>query len=95
MARALVDGGLTITNGVYKIRVNECECFSFETYGGDISDPSIFAEADSVEQSLRDATLVSQALAKAGIRHRFEVHTCPDDDDGEFVAYLHFDWPQA
>jgi hypothetical protein len=39
--------------------------------------------------SVPEAQLVSDALARAGINHRFEIY----DDGGELSGYLHHEWP--
>jgi hypothetical protein len=96
MMKVLAAGGLRIMEGQYSIWVRDCERFSFVTYGGDICEPTISAEADSVDVMIRDAGLVSDALAKAGIRHRFEIYDASDDEDfvETLFAYKHYGWPQ-
>jgi hypothetical protein len=51
------------------------------------------ADADSPEDMFRDGTLVSEALTRTGIRHRFEIYD--DDAAGRaaIVGYLHYGWP--
>ena len=89
MADILRAAGLSVTMGRYAIRVDDCECFAFQAYGGDLGEPMIQASAETLERLLQDATRVSLALAAAGLRHRFEVY-----DGGERLAgYLHHDWP--
>jgi hypothetical protein len=88
MASLLVDAGLKIKVGQYSIRV-ECEShFVFQHYGMDVSEPVIEADADSLEQLLMDAKMVSNALAHGGVRHRFEIYF----HENKLVAYLHHDW---
>ncbi len=89
MARILTNAGLKIRVGRYSIRIQSCEDFTFQEYGGDLGDPSIDAGADTLEAMLRDGGLVSGALAAANVRHRFEIY----DDNDEMVGYLHHDWP--
>lgn len=89
MAKILRKAGLNIYVGHYSVRVEDCSHFSFEQYGGDLGDPMIDADAPSVEAMLRDGKLVSDVLAKAKIRHRFEIY----DYRREIVGYLHYDWP--
>jgi hypothetical protein len=89
MAAILRDAGLRIRVGRYSIRVEDCSWFVFQHYGGDLCDPCIESDADSSEQMLRDGKLVSDALSRAGIRHRFEVY----DHRDEMVGYLHHEWP--
>ena len=89
MAAVLRSAGLTVYVGRYSLRVEDCSHFVFQEYGGDISEPSIDADAESLDEMLRDGTLVSDALARAGIRHRFELY----DAANEMVGYLHHNWP--
>ena len=89
MAALLRDAGLTVAVGQYSIRVEDCSHFVFQDYGGDLGDPSIDADADSVSEMLRDGQLVSAALARAGIAHRFEIY----DDQNKLSGYLHQQWP--
>ncbi len=65
MARILANAGLEITVGRYSIRIQSCEDFTFQEYGGDLGDPSIDAGASTLEVMLRDGGLVSGALAAA------------------------------
>jgi hypothetical protein len=90
MASILREAGLQIHVGRYSIRVEDCSHFIFQDYGGDLGDPVIDADADTIDELIRDATLVSGALSKAAIKHRFEVYRHASD---EMVAYFHYDWP--
>jgi hypothetical protein len=81
--------GLKVVVGRYSLRVKDCSHFVFQDYGGDLCDPMIDADADSAEAMLLDGRLVSDALRRAGIRHRFEIY----DDGLEMVGYLHHQWP--
>lgn len=89
MAFLLRAAGLTVSVGPYAVRVHDCDHFSFEQYGGDLGPPRIAADASSLEDLMRDAKRVSEALARAGLRHRFEVY----DGRGELAGYVHNDWP--
>jgi hypothetical protein len=89
LASLLRDAGLTIAVGQYSIRIEDCSHFVFQDYGGDICDPTIDADADSVEEMLRDGQLVSNVLASSGIAHRFEIY----NDQHELSGYLHHQWP--
>jgi hypothetical protein len=89
MASILRRAGLSVTVGQYSIRLDDCEHFVFQEYGGDLGDPSIDADADSSDHLLRDASRVSRALAEANIRHRFEIY----DHNDVLAGYLHHDWP--
>jgi hypothetical protein len=90
MASILRRAGLSVTVGQYSIRVDDCDHFVFQDYGGDLGNPSIDADADSRDQLLHDAGRVSRALAVANIRHRFELY----DENNVMVGYLHHDWPR-
>ncbi|MEZ6191863.1 MAG: hypothetical protein R3C45_11325 [Phycisphaerales bacterium] len=89
MASLLQRSGLTITVGRYSIRLNDFSHFVIQEYGGDLGDPQIEADADSVEQLMRECEVVSQIFSNARIRHRFEVY----DSENEMAGYLHYDWP--
>jgi hypothetical protein len=89
MAALLRDAGLHVHVGRYSIRIDDCSHFTFQQYGGDLGDPSIEADAHSVEEMMREGKLVSDALAHAGIKHRFEIY----NDRDELSGYLHDEWP--
>jgi len=91
LARLLIAAGLRFHIGKYSVRVENCERFSFEQYGGDISEPCIVADAETTEKMISDSKLVSHALATVGIRHRFEVY----DGNANLAAYFHHDWPET
>jgi hypothetical protein len=71
------------------VRVQDCSHFVFQHLGGEVLAPSIDADAENAEVLLRDAQLVSNALAAAGVKHRFEVYDFKDI----LFAYLHHNWP--
>ena len=89
MAIILRNGGLRILVGRYSVRVEDCSHFVFQEYGGDLGDPSIDADSDTVADMIRDGRLVSEALSRAGVKHRFEVY----DDCDTLAGYLHHEWP--
>jgi hypothetical protein len=89
LALLLRNAGLKVIAGKYSIRIEDCSHFAFEEYGGDIGEPTIDADADTPEDMMRDARLVSNALTAAGIKHRFEIYNASD----ELVGYLHHCWP--
>ena len=91
MARIMRDAGLKVNVGQYSVRLDNCEHFVFQHYGGDICDPIVEADGSNLEIMTRDARRVSDALTAKNIRHRFELY----DDSGEMVGYIHHDWPQA
>ena len=85
----LRSGGLRIQAGQYSVRVEDCSHFVFQEYGGDLGDPSIDADADTVSDMIREGQLVSDVLSRAGFKHRFEIY----DDCNALAGYLHYDWP--
>ena len=89
MANILRAAGLAVVVGRYSIRVEGHSRFNFGQYGGDLGDPVIDANADSVAELLSTASLVSEALGRVGIIHRFELY----EDDHEMAGYLHYGWP--
>ena len=89
LASILQNAGLRLNVGRYAIRVENCSHFVFRELEGDIGGPCITADADTVEEILRDAKLVSGALAQAGIRHSFEIY----DESSELVSTVEFAGP--
>jgi hypothetical protein len=89
IAMILRNGGLRIQVGRYSVRVEDCSHFVFQEYGGDLGDPSIDADADTVDEMIREGRLVSDALSRAGVKHRFEIY----DDCNTLAGYLHHNWP--
>jgi hypothetical protein len=71
MADILRAAGLRVTVGPYSVRVQDCSHFVFQHDGGDRGEPVIDADAESLDEMLHDAGLVSRALARAGVGHRF------------------------
>jgi hypothetical protein len=91
MVALLKKAGLTVSVGRYAIHVMDCERFIFQEYGGDLGPPCLDVEAETPERVLADAKLVSDALTKRKLRHRFEIYD--KDGEGKMVAYLHYDLP--
>jgi hypothetical protein len=91
MADILRAAGLVVTVGRYSVRVEGHSRFKFQEYGIDLGDPVIDADAESVAELLSTARLVSEALGRAGVVHRFELY----DDGDELAGYLHHKWPLA
>jgi hypothetical protein len=89
MTAILRDGGLRIQVGRYSLRVQDCSHFVFQEYGGDLGDPAIDADADTVADMIREGGLVSDALSRAGVKHRFEIY----NDSDKLAGYLHHQWP--
>lgn len=96
MASILRAAGLMIDVGRFSIRVLNCSDFAFQEYGGDIGEPSIEAGAVSPDALMREARVVSDVLARANLKHRFEIYSW-DERTGhyELRGYLHYDWPPS
>lgn len=90
MIRLLKKAGLKIYIGQYSIRIEDFSHFVFQNYGRDICEPSIDADADSLEEMLQAGEVVSKALSSANIRHRFELYHIDSED---IAGYLHHKWP--
>jgi len=91
LAKILTNSGLEVYVGNYSIRVLDCECWSFESVESNAA--AINADTDTIERAIEDVRLVSNALAGANIRHRFEVWG--DDKLVEKALYYqHHLWPQ-
>jgi hypothetical protein len=90
MARLMKTAGFSVYVGRYSIRLQDCEHFAFQEYGGDLGDPQLDADASTLQKMLEDGGRVSAALTAADIRHRFELY----NDNDELVGYLHHRWPQ-
>lgn len=88
MEKILEGAGLGVRSAKFSIRIEDCSHFVFQQYGGDIGEPVIDADAESVERMVKDGERVYTALAKAEVEHRFEVY----NSDDELVAVL--DWPR-
>lgn len=86
----LREGGLHVVEDGHTLHVADAFRWTFDHVSVDGAEPEVEADAETVEMLLRDAERVSTALARAKIRHRFEVF------DGDRVprGYFHFDWPQ-
>jgi hypothetical protein len=89
MASILRAAGLVVTEGRFSVRVESCSHFVFQEYGGDLGDPVIDADAESAEEAIRDAQIVSNALAHADIKHHFEIYNHRDELAGD----VHHNWP--
>lgn len=91
LAQILRAARIDCSIGRYSVRLHDCEHFSFESYGGDICEPQIDAEAQTPEKLHSDAMRVSTALAAAGIAHRFELYNSAN----KMFAYLSHNWPEG
>ncbi len=97
MASILRRAGLAVTVGRYAIRLRAYSYFVFEQFGGDLGDPCIDADADSLDEMVEAARRVSAALAAAHVRHRFELYEESDDSvaiGSVLIGYFHHGWPQ-
>lgn len=96
LAEILRSAGLTVTVGRYSVRVEGRSRFKFQEYGGDLGPPVIVADDECMSELIATAQMVSQAFARAGVVHRFELY---EDDtaamDGATATYLHHGWPQS
>ena len=92
MVALLRESGLRVTVGRYSVRVDDCSHFVFQHYGGDLDHPTIDADAGSLADLLREAGLVSAALARADLVHRFELY---GESQDALAGYLHHRWPLA
>lgn len=90
LATILQDAGLRVVVGKFAVRIEDGSHFVFQNYGGDFGEPVIDADAASCGELQALAMRVSEALARAQIRHRFEVYY----EDDRLAAYLHWQWPQ-
>jgi hypothetical protein len=93
MAEILREAGLNPVVGTYSIRIKDFSHFVFQQYGGDLGDPLVDADADTVADMSRDASRVSEALGVAGIRHRFEIYDDDADNPHTIAGYFHHEWP--
>ena len=90
LAQIFRSDGYQICEGRYSIRLEDFEHFEFRELGGDLGPGAVSAESTSTQALTTFAGRVSRTLAKAGIRHRFEIYSATD----ALVAYLHHDWPK-
>ena len=90
MAELMRRAGFDVYVGTYSVRLRDCSHFVFQEYGGDLGDPQIDADATTLEQMCNDARRVSEALAAADVRHRFEVHV---EGQQAMAMYFHYRWP--
>ena len=88
LASSLAACGINVDHNRFCVRVLDCSHFKFVFADGSAD---LDADADNTKQMLADASLVSEALAIAKIRHCFEVY----DHSDALVEYFHYDWPQT
>ena len=89
MARLLRKAGFQVTVGRFSIRLDDFDHFAFREYGGDLGDPCITADNESLDALLAFSGRVSQALSANSIRHRFEIY----DGNENLAGYFHHSWP--
>jgi len=90
MCEILKAVNFSLNVGTYAIRIKDFEHFVFREFGGDLGSPCITADSESTEELVKQSCIVSKALAKADLRHRFEVY----DGEDELAAYHHHKWPK-
>jgi hypothetical protein len=78
---ALTRQGLKVSVNRYCVRVLSCSHFILEVTNGNVS---LDADAETVEEAIDNARLVSTALANEQIRHQF---TVMDENDEEVVSF--------
>lgn len=90
LANMLRADGYSVVEGKYSIRLEDFSHFVFQELGEPAGAGCISADDASVEALIACSSRVSKTLAKAGIRHRFEVY----DGDEVLAAYFHHAWPK-
>ena len=88
LASSLIANGVNAGWNKFCVDVTDCSHFKFQFNGGHAD---VDADADTLEEMVADAKLVSTALTAAGIQHRFEVHNHRD----ELITQFHYEWPDA
>ncbi|MGB0496296.1 MAG: hypothetical protein ACPGJI_08060 [Kangiellaceae bacterium] len=91
MCQILEAANLSLNVGTYAIRIRDFDHFIFREFGGDIDTPCITAGSESTEELKRQSKIVSEALSKANLKHRFEIY----DGEDELAAYYHHDWSKG
>lgn len=82
--------GYMVREGKYSISLGEVDQFVFRTLENDLNSGTISADHTSMKELVAFAGRVSRTLAKAKVKHRFEVYSV----EGKLVAYVHHDWPK-
>lgn len=82
--------GYAVIEGKYSVRLDDFDHFVFRELGGDLGPGCITADHASTEELVSTCERVSQTLAKAGVKHRFEVYS----EKEELAAYIHHNWPK-
>ena len=86
LASLLTEHGVNASWNKFCVEVNDCSHFKFEFTNGHAA---LDADADTLEQMIADARMVSDALTSAGIKHQFSVH----DHHEELITHFHHEWP--
>ena len=88
MAELLISCGISVVVGNYSIRLQNFNHFIIQEYDFNGSTPCIDADAETKEQMLKEANLVSECFSKARLKHRFEIY----DDNDLLAGYYHYQW---
>lgn len=71
LSRVMASQGLKAESGRFAVRIRDCSHFVLQF--AEAASYDLDADADSEQEMLRDAELVSQRLSAASVRHEFEV----------------------
>lgn len=82
--------GYQVREGRFSVRLVDFPEFVFRELGGDLGPGCVTADDESTEALVAFSERVSKTLAKAGVKHRFEIYTATDT----LTAYSHHDWPE-
>jgi hypothetical protein len=89
-AKLLSQTGLDIEERSYSIRVNECECLTFE-FDRNTEDEATIEGTAATDRVLRaDAHRVHEVLTLAGVRHWLQITDSVQNE----LEYLHHMWPE-
>ncbi|SMX22499.1 hypothetical protein BOA8489_00596 [Boseongicola aestuarii] len=91
LAEMFKSDGYQVQEGRFAIRLKDFDSFAFRELEGDMGPGVVTAESDSAEELIVFLRRVSQTLADADVRHRFEVYSGTD----KLIAYIHHEWPKA
>ena len=78
-----------VTEGRHSVRLDDYDHFVFRELGGELGSGCISADHKSTQELIIISGHVSQTLAQADVRHRFEVYS----EEAKLAAYIHHDWP--
>ncbi len=83
--------GFGVVKGAFSLRLTDFDYFVFRDFDDRVGSCPITADPPDDAVLATCATGVSGTLARAGIRHRFEVYA----GQGDPVGYLHHNWPKT